>query len=108
MVRMRPGGPDRRDHGRIRREEKGRPRILLVLLPGVHRRLLQARERLPFAPRRPGVVEPGDQITIAEDLTVESPQHALAPRRGVDDRGEESSLLAQVHGTPGRGPAKEI
>jgi hypothetical protein len=45
---------------------------------------------------------------IAEDLSVESPQHSLILRRGVDDGREELRFLTQISGTPRVGEREEI
>src|SRR2546425_4391601 len=50
--------------------------------------------RSPCARRHLGL-EPSDQIAIAENLPVASPEHALIPRRSADDRREE--LRSEEH-----------
>src|SRR3989441_7145264 len=63
--------------------------------------------RSPCARRHLGL-EPSDQIAIAENLPVASPEHALIPRRSADDRREELRFLTQIHRAPRGGYGKEI
>src|SRR6185436_2204384 len=99
-----PVGANGRDDSGIRilREDEWR-----TCRPCARRGLLQARKRCPCA-RRDFWFEPRDQIAIAQNLAIESPQDSLILWRSVNNRRDELRFLAQIHRTPGGGRSIKI